>query len=257
MILMLPKSKKIWVEIYENNNDRHEMRWFCNQVGVLICVTKGELSIRSDQGSYVISSGMAVYIPPNNSYLEQSIGLQVKGWIVRIPPKHCASLAKELIQIEPTQLLCAAGNRLSDITKSSKNKKFAYHLSNVLLNEIATAPAAIHPAIPLPVDNVLLKIAEMILKNPSDSENIDYWSKSAGMSRRNFTRIFLKETGISFSAWRRRVKISASIKELAKGKTVGDISFELGYQNPSAFIAMFKKCYGMSPSRFLKKFVEK
>jgi AraC-like DNA-binding protein len=40
---------------------------------------------------------------------------------------------------------------------------------------------------------------------------------------------------------------------LAEGSSVTTIAFELRYENPSAFIAMFKSLRGMSPRQFLSR----
>jgi len=35
---------------------------------------------------------------------------------------------------------------------------------------------------------------------------------------------------------------------------VKDISFEIGYENPSHFISAFKKKYGLTPKQYIKQF---
>jgi AraC-like DNA-binding protein len=40
---------------------------------------------------------------------------------------------------------------------------------------------------------------------------------------------------------------------LAEGSSVTTIAFELRYENPSAFIAMFKALRGLSPRQFLTR----
>ena len=42
-----------------------------------------------------------------------------------------------------------------------------------------------------------------------------------------------------------------ALEQLERGIPVQTISFDLGYESPSAFIAMFRKVLGASPNRYL------
>jgi len=68
------------------------------------------------------------------------------------------------------------------------------------------------------------------------------------ISERTFARLVLKETGITFGRWRQRLHILVALQRLSAGSSV---STDLGYENPSALITMFKKTMGKSPRRFL------
>jgi AraC-like DNA-binding protein len=79
------------------------------------------------------------------------------------------------------------------------------------------------------------------------------WARSSGMSLRSFTRHFSEETGLAFTEWRQKVKVYTALKLLADHTSVSDVSFNLGYQNVSTFIAMFKSHIGSSPAEFMKR----
>ena len=72
------------------------------------------------------------------------------------------------------------------------------------------------------------------------------------MSRRSFTRHFKHEVGLSFALWKRAVIVHEAIARLADGISVSDIAYEIGYENVSAFIAMFKASCGSPPLAFQK-----
>ncbi|MFH4448007.1 helix-turn-helix domain-containing protein, partial [Vibrio alginolyticus] len=40
------------------------------------------------------------------------------------------------------------------------------------------------------------------------------------------------------------------LEMIARGESVGDIAHALGYSTPSNFIAMFRRVYGDSPTRY-------
>ena len=71
------------------------------------------------------------------------------------------------------------------------------------------------------------------------------------MSRRSFTRLFRKETGLSFVAWRQQACLVAALPRLAAGESVTSVAMALGYDNPAAFTTMFKRLLGVPPRSYL------
>jgi len=72
------------------------------------------------------------------------------------------------------------------------------------------------------------------------------------MSERTFSRLVVKETGMTFGLWRRQLHIVISLQLLTAGQSVQLVSEHLGYDSVSAFITMFKKSLGKSPRRYIK-----
>ncbi|MFZ4832078.1 helix-turn-helix domain-containing protein [Rouxiella sp. Mn2063] len=71
------------------------------------------------------------------------------------------------------------------------------------------------------------------------------------MSEKTLSRRFSSSTGINFNEWKSRRKILLAISLLQEGKTVKYVSASLGYNDPSAFIAMFKKRMGIPPGQLV------
>ena len=65
-------------------------------------------------------------------------------------------------------------------------------------------------------------------------------------------RLFVKETGLTFGAWRQQARLLKALEWLAAGRPVTAIALDLGYESPSAFIAMFRRAFGVPPGRYLK-----
>ncbi|MBB2720216.1 UNVERIFIED_ORG: AraC-like DNA-binding protein [Rhizobium etli] len=55
-----------------------------------------------------------------------------------------------------------------------------------------------------------------------------------------------------FRAWRQQAKLLKAVEWLAAGRSVGDIAFSLGYSGPSAFIAVFRSAFGVSPGKYFQ-----
>jgi AraC-like DNA-binding protein len=90
-----------------------------------------------------------------------------------------------------------------------------------------------------------------LLEHPSQEVKIDDMAMSAGMSRRNFTRMFREQTGMSFAAWRQQACLLAALTRLGNGEPVTQVAMELGYNSSSALSAVFRRVLGAPPSRFL------
>ena len=60
-----------------------------------------------------------------------------------------------------------------------------------------------------------------------------------GVSEKTLSRIFLRETGLSFRVWRQRVRLLGALPALANGERVTDVALACGYDSLSAFIAAF------------------
>lgn len=120
------------------------------------------------------------------------------------------------------------------------------------LDELANAKRASHLSIPMPHQTSLRLVAKQIMENPEDMKTIDHWARVAAMSRRSFTKYFGEETGVSFARWRQLVKLHQSLKMLAEEKSVTEVALDLGYQDTSTFISIFRKQFGVSPTRYMK-----
>ena len=69
---------------------------------------------------------------------------------------------------------------------------------------------------------------------------------------RTFHRLFLRETGMRYGHWRQQARLLLALESLARGDKVIDVALEHGYSSQSAFAAMFKKHFNISPSRFFR-----
>ena len=72
------------------------------------------------------------------------------------------------------------------------------------------------------------------------------------MSERTLSRLFKKETGMTYSQWKNRLYLMLSFRALLEGTSVTNIAYDLGYESSSSFIYQFKKTLGVTPKVFLK-----
>ena len=108
-------------------------------------------------------------------------------------------------------------------------------------------------SLPYPAHGPLAARCRQFLRDPVVHETIEDWSGPLGMSRRSFTRLFRRETGLSFVAWRQQACLVAALPRLAAGEPVTSVALALGYDNPAAFTTMFKRVLGASPRAYLRR----
>lgn len=70
------------------------------------------------------------------------------------------------------------------------------------------------------------------------------------VSERTLSRLFLKETGLSFGQWLQRARLDSSLTSLAAGHAIVDVALDHGYASPSAFATRFRQVLGVSPSAY-------
>jgi AraC-like DNA-binding protein len=120
----------------------------------------------------------------------------------------------------------------------------------LIVDEIQAAPSApLH--VPMPGHPHLLQICQAILRDPAQKDVLDDWAEAAGMGRRTFTRLFRRETGLTFATWRQNVRLMEAISRLAAGHSITTVAYDVGYNSPSAFTAMFRRAFGVPPTQYM------
>lgn len=121
----------------------------------------------------------------------------------------------------------------------------------------AVVPDLLHPVptlpidVPLPVDERVRAVADALLADPADPRSLEAHAHDIGVSRRTLTRLFVRDTGMSFDRWRTHMRLRAALPLLAEGRTVSQAAHSVGYTTASAFLAAFRRTVGTSPGRYL------
>jgi AraC-like DNA-binding protein len=76
------------------------------------------------------------------------------------------------------------------------------------------------------------------------------WADEVGASARTLARLFRSELGTNFTLWRQQMRLAHAAPLVARGYPLSRVAAELGYNSQSAFTAMFRRTFGMSPRRF-------
>jgi AraC-like DNA-binding protein/mannose-6-phosphate isomerase-like protein (cupin superfamily) len=216
--------------------------------GQLIYAESGTLTTTAATGAWVAPPNRAIWIPAGESHVTRcTVNTEIRSIYVAknaLPelPTHCA-----VVQINPLlRELILAVVRLPGLYDEDGADG---RLVRVLLDRVAALPhEPLH--LPMPKSARLRAIATDLAENPGPS--LAGAAHSAAMSPRSFARHFLVETGFTFGTWQRQARLLRALELLGTGKSVGDVAFNLGYESTSAFIAMFRRSFGVTPARYFE-----
>jgi len=223
--------------------DRHQ-----HARGQLLGASQGLLSVDAGNSRWVVPATHAVWIPPDVPHGVRSHGPFV-GWSVYVTTSACADLPGEPCILTTSGLLREVVARAAgwgDVALDAPQLRLAH----VILDEIRTLPRAAL-GLPIPQEPRLRRIALALSEQPADNRRLENWAAWAAIAPRTLTRRFVAETGFSFTEWRQRVRLLRALELLAAGEPVTTVALELGYDNVSAFIALFRRTFGVTPGKWV------
>jgi len=101
-----------------------------------------------------------------------------------------------------------------------------------------------------PADPRAVRVAQMLAANPGDARSLQALCRQCGASKRTIERLFVAETHATFGKWRQQLRLLHALRLLAAGEKVTVAALEAGYGSTSAFISMFRKHLGTTPTRY-------
>ena len=215
--------------------------------GQLLHAISGIMTVNTDSGSWTVPPQQAVWIPPKVSH-EVFMPCAVSMRSLNLREDIARALSADCKVVEVTSLLRELIKRL--VTQEHHAIKPLERLMAVLVDEVQRLKSSpLH--LPAPQDSRVCQITDALINNPADERDLTQWALAVGASSRTLARRFRKETGLSFRQWRQQLRLLKAIELLALGQDVTAVALTLGYQSPSAFIAMFKRALGETPGKFI------
>lgn len=97
--------------------------------------------------------------------------------------------------------------------------------------------------------NPMQRAIDFMEKHVHDPILVSSVAKTVNMSESSFSHAFKKQMGTSPQKYMHKIKLNRAV-ELLSQKSVTDTAYELGYENPSHFIRLFKEAYGVTPKQY-------
>ena len=226
--------------------EKHRHEW-----GQFVYANSGVISVVTDTDRYVVPPEQGVLILPNTNHEVTAITEAEltsfyidKNMLTPFPDNSCVLIVNDFLKA---------------LINEAKNTNRNYQWSDpdglllrLIVRKLALAKK-VKLQLPYPKDKRLLAMLELIQNTPSSKDKLAQWGKKVGASSRTLSRLFKKETGLSYTQWRIRLTIQIAIRKLGSGQPIASIASELGYESTSAFSYMFKQSTGVSPSFYRNK----
>ena len=219
--------------------------------GQLVAASLGVMTVTTDEGTWIVPPERAVWVPGGVEHQIRMSG-RVEMRTLYLSGKAITGLPSGCCVVAVSPLLRQLVLRVVAMPQPFPLGSADERLVDVLLDEIQTTPIApLH--LPRPADPRLRRVADALVESPEDARGLADWAKTAGASPRTLERLFHRETGMSFGAWRRQLRLLHALERLASGESVTTVALALGYDSTSAFIAMFRRNLGRTPGSYFDR----
>jgi len=218
-----------------HQHEDHQLAW----------TASGVLAMSTDESTWVLPRSRALWIPAGLPHTVD-VAVAVTMYSLYFPPARCPIEWDGPTVVSVSPLCGGLVVHLADpaVTGAARRRAAAFVLD--LLEPVAVAP--LHT--PTPTDERARFVADALTANPADPRTLAAWGRAAGASERTLSRWFVHETGLSFSDWRTQVRLMSALPLLADGSPLAAVIHQVGYSNPSAFIAAFRRVFGMTPRAY-------
>jgi len=214
----------------------------------LIYASAGVLHVHTDRGSWVVPAHRAMWVPAGvDRTIEVSAGLAMRSLYFK--PGVARSLPRDCCVLNVPPLLRELILHTCDLGMLNRTIPSHARLIGVLVDQLR-ALQAVPLQLPQPIDPRARQAAALLGAHPQLT--LPALARAAGASPRTLERLFRAETNMTFAKWRERRRLLEALRLLAAGESVTAIALDLGYATPSAFIAMFRRALGTTPSRYYR-----
>lgn len=211
-----------------------------------VYAVRGTMRLRTTGEAWIVPPDRAVYIPGGTTHAI-SIRGDLEMRTLYIIPGAAPGLPDVPEVVDVSGLLRSLILALIDEPLLYDEAGRGGALVVLILDEIAGA-RRLALGVPMPRDPRLERICAALLADPSSRLTLERWSETAGASARTLARLFEREVGMSFGAWRRRIRLHSAIEQIVAGAPIDRVARNCGYRSASAFSAAFRAAMGISPS---------
>lgn len=197
---------------------------------------------------WVLTPGAIGWCPPETAH-RAWMPVDAQGTILHFSAAFCALLPPSPSVRVASPFLFLLLQKIVEKVGADGHSDPAKHLLQVMVDEIQIADPALSQII-LPDDARAKNVAQRMLANRGHDLSQTELAKQAGLSVRTLSRLFIQQTGLTFSQWKQKAKILRSLEYLQRGHSVSQVAFLAGYENVSAYIMVFRRFMGMTPGQY-------
>jgi AraC-like DNA-binding protein len=245
-----PKAKRsalITTLVYDYQPG-HVVPWHFHDWDQLVYASSGVMTVRTEKGSWIVPTQRAVWIPAGTAHQIRMSG-RVSMRTLYLRPRLSGHLPRRCDVVNVSPLLRELILHACQTPALAKRQPTQAHVIGAILDQLKIAESI---ALQLPelADPRSTRVAKIIIDDPSDQRPLVELCQRTGASKRTIERLFRTETRMTFGKWRQQLRLMHALRLLAEGNKITQVALDSGYSTTSAFISMFKKILGTTPSRY-------
>jgi AraC-like DNA-binding protein len=214
----------------------------------LIYASLGVMEVASGQDLWIIPPHCGLWIPartPHHIRMPERVSMRT---LYLRPALSRAARECKVLHIGP--LLRELIFEIVRVGRLRYRDRIECALRDLLVAELERA-SPVPTTVALPTDHRAVTVARVVIANPAGHNSLHSLCTSAGVSVRTLQRVFQREVGTNFECWRRQVRLMRGVELLVSGHSVKEVTFSVGYQHPSAFVALFRATFGTTPKAWV------
>ena len=217
----------------------------------LVYASRGVMTVRTGVATWVVPPYRAVWIPASVSHtIAMSGGVAMRTLYLK--PRLAKKLPRDCCVINVPPLLRELVLHACSVGALRRGARAQGHLIGVILEQLKVVQT-IPLQLPHLSDPRAVRVAGTFAANAADRRTLAQMCKKSGASKRTIERLFRQEVGMTFGKWRQQLRLMQAMRLLAEGAKVTHAALEAGYSTPSAFISMFRKCLGTTPTAYFRR----
>jgi AraC-like DNA-binding protein/quercetin dioxygenase-like cupin family protein len=214
----------------------------------LIFASRGVMTVRTKQGIWVVPPLRAVWIPAGTPH-SVAIPGPVSMRTLYFAPKLVRTEGAKCFVMNVSPLLRELILHACKFPKLKKDEPMHRRIIEMIADQLE-ANHSIPLQLPHPNDPRAMRIVQALLAEPGKTRTLAALCADCGASKRTIERLFIAETKMTFSQWRRQLRLLHAMQLLASGEKVTGAALDAGYRSASAFIVMFRRQLGQTPTRY-------
>lgn len=214
----------------------------------LLYAPQGCMTVMLDEVKFVLPPTRSMWIPAYTNHCITMTNV-VEYRSLHFDPSLTTSMTDKVKIVEVNPLLQALIERMA-FWAWDKNEDEMINTTQLFFEEFNLAEEY-HLALPFPTDRRLAPVITLLNQHLINAPSLQSMSEQVGASSKTVSRIFSKETGMTYQAWRQQWRLLKAIELLSSNCQVNDVAYQLEFSSDSAFISFFKQQTGQTPFQFM------
>ncbi|MFE3838613.1 helix-turn-helix domain-containing protein [Pseudogemmobacter sonorensis] len=237
-------------DIYFRHEELAPAEWVAHSHpwGQFTYVSRGVLNFRTDGKNMLSPPQYAIWIPPHFEHASWSKGV-TSFRSAYISAEISQSLPERPCALSINLLLKAILDECARLGVSEPRTPQQKRLAAVAIDQILAAERT-QNYLPFADSDLLKAILDEARRNLLGPWTTAQIARQFHLTPRTLERRCKAELGIGLGEWRQRLRFTMAIEALNSGRTIQQISYDMGYQSASTFIAMFRRLSGQTPDQY-------